>query len=710
MNKYLFSFAFVLMFLHPVPAAAQNASQGVPTPSSQQPGAAELKDALRRLARNRRNVDALIDAGNASLKLNSADAALNFFRRAENLRSNDGRVKAGIGASLVRLENPFEALRYFDESARLGTSASRIAIDRGLAFDLLGNFERAQQDYNLAARVQNSDLLKIRHAVSLSLSGKNDESDALLSPLLRQNNAAAWRARAFTLAARGKFKEAREVARGFLDTTSAKRVEPFLKSIPKLTAAQQAAAIHLGHFPTRNVGRDSRNVRTAAANLPPASPARGSDRLIPSGQPLGQQPYPRAVKSSSPASRPAARVAPQKVSLAQQLIAEAALASANVRAILPPAPKPAPKPLPAPAVASVPPTPKPTQPAKPTSSVPIASAAAVADQPKAAVAKAAPIPPAVAATTAVKPVAAAEPLVTPQTAAPPPVAPVTAAPKVAAVPAKATPAKPSFGFESLDAANSDVVKAASPPANGTPVTPSAPTVASPAPEVPVASKPTSTAVRPPSTAVTPPSTPQSAGLSRPPAKAVGNVAPIKAVQPPMQTVSPVEPAPPAPAKLPVRTANNFSLEDIVNSIDTAPEQQSSGNRQAVVIPDARPAPKPAAKIAASPPPGAKTPPPAKPKAADGNISTSPRYWVQIATGPMSSHKGEYRRLSRKYAKLFEGQEGWSSVWKNTGRLVVGPFAGFTPAKEWYEALKEAGGDGFVWNSARGTQVKRLNPN
>lgn len=260
------------------------------------PGAVELRSAMRRIAQYANDADALADAGNASLTLGDANAALNFFTRANALRPNNGRIVSGLATATVRTENPFEALRLFDDAVRLGISERSIAVDRALAFDLLGNFARAQQDYKLARTASTSDDLIIRQAISLSLAGDKSAADGLLLPLLKKNNAAAWRARAFMLAARGDFRESTKVTQGFMDANSAQRMERFLRLMPELTGAQQAAAIHLGHFPaSHNVGRDSEQVRRVASTIPPVEVSRSESRLIPAGDPLG----PKATKSKA---------------------------------------------------------------------------------------------------------------------------------------------------------------------------------------------------------------------------------------------------------------------------------------------------------------------------------------------------------------------------------------------------------------------------
>ena len=259
-------------------------------------GAAELRSAMRRISLSPSDADALADAGNAALMLGDANAALNFFTRANAIRPNNGRIVAGLATATVRTENPFEALRLFDDAVRLGVSERSIAADRALAFDLLGNFGRAQQDYKLARTASVSDDLIVRHAISTSLSGQSADADAMLLPLLQKNLPAAWRARAFILASRGDFRESAKVTQGFMDAASAQRMERYLRLMPDLTGAQQAAAIHLGHFPaSQYVGRDSEQVRQVASTIPAVKPAANDSRLIPSGDPFGAKPAKTAV-------------------------------------------------------------------------------------------------------------------------------------------------------------------------------------------------------------------------------------------------------------------------------------------------------------------------------------------------------------------------------------------------------------------------------
>jgi Flp pilus assembly protein TadD len=255
------------------------------------PGAVELRDAIRRIAVRPTDSYALTDAGYASLKLGDADAAFNFFTRAGNLQPSDARIKAGLASAMVRRENPFEALRLFDEAARMGASESGFAMDRAIAFDLLGNFERAQQDYQKARNYGQSDELIRRQALSLSLLGKAADADAMLYPLLQRDDPEAWRARSFMLAARGEVKDAEKIALSFLSEAEARRMEYYFRQMPRLTPAQQAAALHFGNFPLgSNIGQDSEQVRSMASAMGvKPRPVAVSGRLVPSGEQLGSK-------------------------------------------------------------------------------------------------------------------------------------------------------------------------------------------------------------------------------------------------------------------------------------------------------------------------------------------------------------------------------------------------------------------------------------
>ncbi|WP_417591682.1 SPOR domain-containing protein [Parasphingorhabdus sp.] len=280
------------------PAAAQ---------SSGQSNSADLQNALRRIANDSNDSSALADAGLAALELGDMRAAIGFLAKADQIYSSSGRVKAGLGRALLAEENPFGAIRYFDQAVANGIAVREIAEDRGLAYDLIGRNRDAQKDYELAMRYGSSDELVARYALSLGISGDVERAEAQLAPLLQKSDRDAWRNRAFIYAMNGKKKDAENIIEQTMERRMAKAIKPFFDRMPKLTAAQKAAAVHLGHFPaSENIGVD-----VAAVQMASSMAARGGDGadagLIPVGPALGadvDRPRVLAMPDKSPRRRP----------------------------------------------------------------------------------------------------------------------------------------------------------------------------------------------------------------------------------------------------------------------------------------------------------------------------------------------------------------------------------------------------------------------
>ena len=276
------------MAVWPGAAAAQPYAQAQVQPLPD-PAALRLSDALRRLAQDPRSITALLDAGQASLSLDDIDAADGFFRRAEAILPADGRVKAGLAAVLVRRLQPVEALRLFAEAEQAGEPMRFHAAERGLAYDLIGDNARAQEQYHVFLSLGEDPLVTRRLALSQAIAGDQRASETTLLPLLQHSDLAAYRTRAFALAILGRSDEAVSIAETMLPERLSSRMAPYLRYMPRLTRAQQAAAANLGVFPqAAQIGRDD---PALAAFVPPATaraPARTADsRLVPSGEPLG---------------------------------------------------------------------------------------------------------------------------------------------------------------------------------------------------------------------------------------------------------------------------------------------------------------------------------------------------------------------------------------------------------------------------------------
>ncbi|MFM5908290.1 MAG: SPOR domain-containing protein [Novosphingobium sp.] len=284
----------------PIPAAAQKAvtSQAVvqqtPGPDSQ-----ALNAALARLGRNPKDVNALIDAGNAALALGDVDAAVGFFANADQLQPNSPRVRAGLAAALVQKGNPFDAIPLFTEAETAGGMDQRLNADRGLAYDLVGDNATAQKYYRLALSAGAGDEVTRRLALSQAIGGDRDGMEATLLPLLQKGDKPAFRTRAFALAATGKTDEAVSIAYQSMPQDLAAGIAPYLRYMPRLTKAQQASAATFGHFPrAAEIGRDDPRVLRYA---PPVHVATAETKMVPKGEPLG-----KAARSSSEKAKGAA--------------------------------------------------------------------------------------------------------------------------------------------------------------------------------------------------------------------------------------------------------------------------------------------------------------------------------------------------------------------------------------------------------------------
>ncbi|HEX7711909.1 MAG TPA: SPOR domain-containing protein [Sphingomonadaceae bacterium] len=301
------------------PALAQQRDVLVPVGTSHevvQPlppkGTSDLDDALKRLAADPRDSAALIQAGDASLKLNDVDAAIGFYTRAEALGASGGEAKAGLAAAQVYKKMPVEALRLFDEAERAGVSRTVHASDHGLAYDLVGDNAHAQEYYRLALQQYADDETTRRLALSEAIGGDQAASERTLLPLLQHRDLASYRTRAFALAALGKADEAVSIADTMMPAALAGRIAPYLRYMPRLTRAQQAAAANFGHFPEANaIGRDDARIAAYAARskVATAGPTTGDQRLVPTGAPLGSATRPAPARGSSTRPTPPANTA-----------------------------------------------------------------------------------------------------------------------------------------------------------------------------------------------------------------------------------------------------------------------------------------------------------------------------------------------------------------------------------------------------------------
>ncbi len=662
------------------PATAQEVA---PPPT---PNADRLAEEMRTLARDPRNVRALLSAGEMSARLNDAAAAAGFFARAQSLDPANPRVLAGQAMVMVRQERPGEALRLFGEAERRGLAMDAYASDRGLAYDLLGAQAHAQRDYRVAMRSDPDDETVRRYALSLGISGQEAEAMRVLDPLLRRSDRAGWRARAFIMAMNGDAPGADKIAASMMGGVGS-ALAPFFRRLPTLSASDKAFAVHFGEL-RRTTARiaDAQlapslprlthepGVALAAVDVPRrAAPVetrpepepnrrRGSSSRIGERVPLGWQERDdseaRRTAARQAAEREAKRIADLKAQQEREALAarqreteriaaeQLAAREAEARRVAE---------LQARERAATELAAREAESRRVAEAERLATAQREAEAQRLAEAeRAAAAQPAPVQTAAVQPA---------ETPAPPP----TADPAPVRV-AEAPPTAPRVGGE--DNVIARIIAGITIPASELGVEPM------PGKPEPVAAEP----------APTPPVEVAKVELPKP--------RPV------------VEKPKPEPAKAKPEPAKPET---------TKPEPAKPGARGKPVDPKADPKaaaakpgdPKaPAAKGAVKPPAKGKgKPEPAKPDPA----KTDPaRNWVQVAGGAnVSDLPKAWRALLAKAPAELKGRQTWTTPLRFTNRLLVGPFKTPAEAQAFVNTIGKKGISAFAWTSEAGQKIEKL---
>lgn len=734
--------ALAVTALTPAPGHAQE--EGPDAPDAAQPGYSslnvmqprgtrELQDALQRLALNPADIDALIDGGNAALLLGDPQAALGFFARADEMAPGNGRVKAGLGSSLLLNENPYEALRLFDEAKKLGVPESVFASDRGLAFDLVGNFDAAQADYELALRRGGDDETIRRYALSLGIAGDRAAAEAQLDPLLRKRDAAAWRTRAFVLAVTGDAQGAIAIADATMPKRMAASIEPFFRFMSKLTPAQQAAAAHFGSFPqSAAIGKDDpRNRQYASAGTPRPRPrsGRADAGLIPVGEPLGPAADSKGRKTAK--ADKSQRRRPGKLSKKEQAQIAAAQAEAAAKPVQVQARAAGPVPPPdllMPERRAAPPTVQPIPSSLPPAQAPVRMASAPAPgtvQP--ILTSPAPREPSVVPAAPVVVAKATPPNVMnsvresvrqPAAVIASSTAAQTAPPSPAPLPEATPPARPVQVARLDDQARPGFSLSPSPAAGNSPAAASIAATASqlPAGELPpVPSTPMAQSAAAPVVAAIPTGAATSTSFDL---AQIGPPAPESTSQVAAGTVV-------AQASTPATAPARVSLSAIIAEIQVPP-QELAPSQDAVDITKIKPAvPKPAgpspeelrkaedlkraeAKKAEAKKAEAKKAEAKKAEAKKAAPKHPKRYWVQVAGGANRGDLAkEWKRLVGVAPAAFKGRQGWWTPLNATNRLLTGPFASDKEAQAFVNMLAKQKLSGFSFTSSEGQEVTKL---
>ena len=253
------------------------------------PGATGMKlnEVLHRLSRNPTDVPTLIEAGRMSMQIGDSAAAVGFYQRAAKLAPANPNVKAGLAGAYALNDDPIAAINLFNEAEQGGPIDPVLLGPRGLAYDLVGDNQTAQKYYKQALAAGSDDETVRRLALSQAIGGDRRAMELTLTPLLQKQDKGAWRTRAFALAILGQGAEAESIVRSTMPAQLAEPMAAYLRYMPRLTAAQQAAAANLGQFPrAADIGREDPRFAAfqrpravlAAATAPAVAPVAAKDQ------------------------------------------------------------------------------------------------------------------------------------------------------------------------------------------------------------------------------------------------------------------------------------------------------------------------------------------------------------------------------------------------------------------------------------------------
>ncbi len=89
-------------------------------------------------------------------------------------------------------------------------------------------------------------------------------------------------------------------------------------------------------------------------------------------------------------------------------------------------------------------------------------------------------------------------------------------------------------------------------------------------------------------------------------------------------------------------------------------------------------------------------------------SNPERYWVQIASGAYKPDLDkEWDKQKKAHAKLLSGRSPWTTPYKATNRLLIGPFASKGAAQDYVNEARAAGLSCFPVTTSAGQKVERI---
>jgi Flp pilus assembly protein TadD len=232
--------------------------------------------------------------------------ALSYAERWVGATPKDGLAHLAVGAALVQQNRPMEAQKSFALAEAAGGPPAAIAMQRGLAFDLLGQSRNAQIAYADAMQRVPGDRSIVEHlALSLAIGGDNEAAMQLLQPEAEKASGQPSFERTLVLvhALGGRLDLARRIATANLSPQAAAAAGDVLERITSLpTPAAKAAAVHLGILP--DVGKPAQ--APAVVQAPPPEPVAEAAIIETPRAPERAREKPAPVKpaAAKPASKP----------------------------------------------------------------------------------------------------------------------------------------------------------------------------------------------------------------------------------------------------------------------------------------------------------------------------------------------------------------------------------------------------------------------
>nr|WP_232307085.1 SPOR domain-containing protein [Sphingomonas sp. Y57] len=90
-------------------------------------------------------------------------------------------------------------------------------------------------------------------------------------------------------------------------------------------------------------------------------------------------------------------------------------------------------------------------------------------------------------------------------------------------------------------------------------------------------------------------------------------------------------------------------------------------------------------------------------------SNPERYWVQIASGAYKPDLDkEWNKQKKAHGKLLAGRTPWTTPYKATNRLLIGPFPSKSAAQDYVNDARAAGLSSFPVTTSAGQKVERIN--